>query len=54
MMTKTTRNLCAGAYVERDFRRQVLREVYDRPNRLLAPSYGFDAVPVLMHCRRAR
>jgi hypothetical protein len=52
--TKATRHLCAGAYLDDDFRNDVLREVYYQSRRIVAPSYGFDAVPVLGHCLRAR
>jgi hypothetical protein len=53
-MTSATRSLCTGAYIDRKFRDRVLREVYSETRRALAPSYGFDAVLVLLHCRRAR
>lgn len=53
-MTSATRSLCTGAYLDRKFRARVLREVYSESRRALAPSYGFDAVVVLLHCRRAR
>jgi hypothetical protein len=49
-----TRHLCAGAYIDESFRNQALREVYYQSKRLIAPSFGFDAVPVLAHCVRAR
>jgi len=52
--TKATRHLCAGAYLDDTFRTESLREVYYQPRRLVAPSYGFDLVPVLAHCLRAR
>jgi hypothetical protein len=53
-MTSATRSLCTGAYLDHKFRTRVLREVYSEGRRALAPSYGFDAIPVLLHCRRAR
>lgn len=53
-MTSATRSLCTGAYLDHKFRKRVLREVYAEGRRALAPSYGFDAIPVLLHCRRAR
>jgi hypothetical protein len=49
-----TRHLCAGAYLDESFRNESLRQVYYQPRRLVAPSYGFDLVPVLAHCLRAR
>jgi hypothetical protein len=52
--TTATRHLCAGAYLDDAFRNDCLRQVYHQPRRLVAPSYGFDLVPVLAHCLRAR
>lgn len=52
--TTATRHLCAGAYLDDDFRNDALRRVYYQARRIVAPSYGFDAVPVLAHCLRAR
>jgi hypothetical protein len=52
--TTATRHLCAGAYLDDTFRNESLRQVYYQPRRLVAPSYGFDLVPVLWHCLRAR
>jgi hypothetical protein len=52
--TTATRHLCAGAYLDDAFRNESLRQVYYQPRRVVAPSYGFDAVPVLSHCLRAR
>ncbi|GIE75226.1 hypothetical protein Aph02nite_11760 [Actinoplanes philippinensis] len=49
-----TRHLCAGAYLDETFRNECLREVYYEPKRIVAPSFGFDAVPVLAHCVKAR
>jgi hypothetical protein len=49
-----TRHLCAGAYLDDTFRNTCLREVYHQPRRLVAPSHGFDVVPVLGHCLKAR
>ncbi len=49
-----TRHLCAGAYLDDTFRNDTLREVYYQPRRVVAPSYGFDVIPVLAHCLRAR
>ncbi|NMO56189.1 hypothetical protein HH310_34050 [Actinoplanes sp. TBRC 11911] len=37
-----------------DFRQASLRKVYYQPKRLVAPSFGFDLVPVLSHSLRAR
>ena len=52
--TTATRHLCAGVYIDDIFRNEILREVYYKPRRIMAPSYGFDAVPVLAHSLRAR
>lgn len=49
-----TRHLCAGAYLDAEFRRISLREVYYQAKRMVAPSYGFDLGTVLLHCLRAR
>ncbi|MDQ7910222.1 hypothetical protein RB614_37590 [Phytohabitans sp. ZYX-F-186] len=49
-----TRHLCAGAYLDAEFRRTSLRDVYYQPKRMVAPSYGFDLGTVLLHCLRAR
>ena len=46
-----TQHLCTAAYIDRRFRRDTLNEVYFRPGRAVAPSYGFDLAPVLFHCR---
>src|SRR5689334_8342908 len=47
------RRMCAGAYLDREFRDSVLREVYNDRNRRVAPSYGFNVVLVLHHAWRA-
>lgn len=52
--TTATRHMCAGAYLDDEFRNLSLRHVYHQPRRMVAPSYGFDLVPVLGHCLRAR
>ncbi|GAA3441319.1 hypothetical protein [Planomonospora venezuelensis] len=49
----STRHLCAGTYRDRDFRRVILRHVHNDTSRLVAPSYGFDLVPVVRHAWRA-
>src|SRR5437899_2887850 len=49
-----TRHLCAGVYSDPDFRDMVLRKVHNSPRHRVAPSYGFDLVPVVMHAWRAR
>lgn len=48
-----TRHLCAGVYLDRDFRDLVIRKVHNDSRRPVAPSYGFDLVPVVRHAWRA-
>lgn len=47
--SQATRHLCAGVYVDRSFRDTVIRSVHNDPRRRVAPSYGFDVVPVVRH-----
>lgn len=49
----SSRGLCAGTYRDRDFRDHVLRDIYSARDRRIAPSHGFDLVPVLRHAWRA-
>jgi hypothetical protein len=48
-----TRLLCAGTYLDPGYRSEVIR-VLTHPSRVVAPSYGYDAVPVLAHALAAR
>lgn len=48
-----TRQLCAGAYLDREFRDTVVNRVLLDPDHRVAPSYGFDVVPVVDHAKRA-
>lgn len=50
----STRYLCAGAYLDQDFRRQVLRDVLEQEHRAVAPSYSIDVVPIIKHCLAAQ
>ncbi len=52
--TTATRHLCAGAYLDEAFRDVALSEVYHRPGRAVALSFGFSLTPVLAHCLRSR
>lgn len=52
--TSATRHLSAGAYLDPGFCLTALREIYYQAKRIVAPSYGFDAIAVLGHCLRAR
>ncbi|WP_017613355.1 hypothetical protein [Nocardiopsis salina] len=47
--TAATRHLCAGVYTDEKFRDLVINEVCLNPSRRVAPSYGFDLVPVMRH-----
>ncbi|WKU46533.1 hypothetical protein Q3V23_22120 [Streptomyces sp. VNUA116] len=52
--SEATRLLCAGAYLDLDFRRRVIEELVEHEERPIAPSLGIDVVPVLTHALRAR
>ncbi|MEU6506873.1 hypothetical protein [Streptomyces sp. NPDC046942] len=49
-----TRLLCAGTYLDPEYRATVIRELLTHRFRVVAPSYGYDAVPVLAHALAAR
>ncbi|MFI2632935.1 hypothetical protein ACH5A2_21490 [Streptomyces collinus] len=51
--TAATRHLCVGVYVDECFRDLVIDRVCTAPHRRVAPSYGFDIVPVMHHAWRA-
>ncbi|WP_214104532.1 hypothetical protein [Acrocarpospora catenulata] len=40
-------------YLDREFREMVIRRVYNDSKHMVAPSYGFDLVPVVVHAWRA-
>ncbi|MFH8785827.1 hypothetical protein [Streptomyces roseoverticillatus] len=46
--------MCAGTYLDLDFRRRVIEELVEHEERPIAPSLGIDVVPVLTHALRAR
>ncbi|SEH00150.1 hypothetical protein SAMN05444920_115129 [Nonomuraea solani] len=48
-----TRHLCTGVHLDTKLRVVVLRRVHNDPRHLVAPSYGFDLVPVVVHAWRA-
>jgi len=52
--TKATRLLSAGTYLDAGYRRAVIRELLRYYPRVVAPSYGYDAVSVLAHALAAR
>ncbi|MGB6164341.1 MAG: hypothetical protein WCF33_16795 [Pseudonocardiaceae bacterium] len=42
-----------GVYLDQAFRDMVIRKVHNDPRRRVAPSYGFDLIPVVEHAWRA-
>ncbi|MEU3828398.1 hypothetical protein AB0F36_24240 [Streptomyces sp. NPDC029080] len=52
--SNATRLLCAGTYLDPVYRAGVIRELLTHQYRVVAPSYGYDAVPVLAHALAAR
>ena len=51
--SEATVHLCAGAYVDRQFRDLVIRKVHNDARHRVAPSYGFDIVPTVRHAWRS-
>jgi hypothetical protein len=51
--SNATRYLCAAAYLDPSFMRQVLEQVLYPAHRGVAPSYGIDVAPIARHCLRA-
>lgn len=47
------RRMCAGVYLDSDFRDLVLRKIYCDRNRWIAPSHGFSLTPLMVHAWRA-
>ncbi|MGW4195460.1 hypothetical protein [Streptomyces sp. NPDC005004] len=52
--SEATRLLCAGAYLDPGYRDRVIEELHLNEQRVVAPSFGFDAARVLAHALRAR
>ncbi len=52
--SNVTRLLCAGTYLDDGYRRAVIRSLLTERFRQVAPSYGYDVVPVLGHALAAR
>ncbi|AJC61108.1 hypothetical protein [Streptomyces sp. 769] len=52
--SEATRLLCAGVYFDGQFRHRVIQELVEHEERPIAPSLGYDALPVLAHALRAR
>ncbi|MDJ0382829.1 hypothetical protein [Streptomyces sp. G-G2] len=53
-LSEAGRMLCAGTYLDAAYRDRVIDELYVHEERIVAPSYGFDAARVLAHALRAR
>ncbi|BAG19015.1 hypothetical protein SGR_2186 [Streptomyces griseus subsp. griseus NBRC 13350] len=53
-VSEATRLLCTGTYLDAGYRDQVIDELYLSQERVVAPSFGFDAARVLAHALRAR
>ena len=51
--SKATRLLSAGTYLDPGYRKTVIRELLTQHYRVVAPSFGYDAVPVLAHALAA-
>ncbi|OEV03901.1 hypothetical protein [Streptomyces oceani] len=52
--SEATRLLCAGTYLDAEYRDRVIDELYLMEHRVVAPSLGYDAARVLAHALRAR
>ncbi|MFH8791671.1 hypothetical protein [Streptomyces sp. NPDC017941] len=52
--SEATRLLCAGTYLDTQYRDQVVDELYLMEHRVAAPALGCDAARVLAHAMRAR
>lgn len=53
-LSEAGRFLCAGTYLDAGYRDRVIDELYVHEERIVAPSYGYDAARVLAHALRAR
>ncbi|MYR49838.1 hypothetical protein GTY83_12055 [Streptomyces sp. SID4928] len=53
-VSEATRLLCTGTYLDAGYRDRVIDELYLSQQRVVAPSFGFDAARVLAHALRAR
>jgi hypothetical protein len=54
LRSDATRYLCAGTYLDSEFRDAALQELLGQKNRAVAPSYSTDVVPVVRHALNAR
>jgi hypothetical protein len=52
--SNATRYLCVGAQIDDGFGDQVIREVIEQPHRAVAPTFGLDLIPVVVHALNAR
>lgn len=52
--TETTRYLCAAAYLDMQFRNQVIERVVEEKHKSFGISYGVDLVTIVKHCLAAR
>ena len=52
--SNATRLLCIGARTDRAFQERVIEELHKNQQRVVAPAYGYDTVPVLAHAVDAR
>ncbi len=48
-----TRTMCVGVYVDSALRDDAIEHVYNDCGRIVAPSFGFDLIPVLVHAWRS-
>jgi hypothetical protein len=51
--SEATRLLCAAAYLDRSFRKEVVKAYIDEEHRAIAPSFGIDQTMVIQHCVNA-
>lgn len=52
--SEVTRLLCVSAYLSQSYRSGVIEWILESSKHVVPPSLGFDLVPVLAHCVRAR
>jgi hypothetical protein len=52
--SNATRYLCVGAQIDSAFAARVIREVLEQRWRAVAPSYGLDVIPVVVHALDGR
>lgn len=52
--SNATRYLCVGAQIDGDFGDQVIRAVIEQHHRAVAPSFGLDLIPVVVHALNGR